>query len=76
MCGVRVVRSKARCLPSEEKMYGCKYVRDRSSVLSREFGSVRSSEVQMYNYNGISNGDNVTVRSRGGVLSWEKPLHG
>ena len=43
-----VVGGAARCPSSEAKMHGSKYVGDRASVRSREFGSVRSSEVQMY----------------------------
>ena len=43
-----VIGGAARCPSSEAKMYGSKYVGDRASVRSREFGSVRSSEVQMY----------------------------
>ena len=48
VCGVGVVGGAARCPSSEAKMYGSKYVQDRASVRSMEFGSVRSSEVQMY----------------------------
>ena len=52
VCGVDVVGGAARCPSSEAEMYGSWYVWDRASVRSREFGSVRSSEVQMYWYIG------------------------
>ena len=48
VCGVGVVGGAARCPSLEAKMYGNKYVGDHASVRSTEFGSVRSSEVQMY----------------------------
>ena len=48
VCGAGVVGGAARCPSSEAEMYGSKCVGDRASVRSREFGSVRSSEVQMY----------------------------
>ena len=53
-----VAGGAARCPPSETELYGCKYAGDRASVRSREFGSVRSSEVQM----GYSNGGSITVQ--------------
>ena len=43
-----VVEGAARCPSSEAEMYDSRYVGDRASVRSREFGSVRSSEVKMY----------------------------
>ena len=50
VCGVGVVGGAARCPSSrsEAVMFGSKHVGDRASVRSREFGSVGSSEVQMY----------------------------
>ena len=48
-CSVGVVaRGVARFPSLKTEMYGCKYAGDRGSVRSREFGSVHSSEVQMY----------------------------
>ena len=47
--GVGVVAGgMARCSSSETEMYSCKYGGDRTSVRSREFGNIRSSENQMY----------------------------
>ena len=46
-CGVGV-GGAARFLSLEAEMYGSKYVGECPSVHSREFGSVCSSEVQMY----------------------------
>ena len=43
-----VVEGAARCPSSEAEMYGNRYLGDRASVRSSEFGSVRSSEVEMY----------------------------
>ena len=61
------------CPSSEAEMYGCKYAGERARVRSREFGNVRSSDVQM---NGYSSKDNATLRSRVGVLSREGPFSG
>ena len=41
-------RGAARCPSLEAEMYGSKYAGDHVSVRSREFGSIRSSEVQIY----------------------------
>ena len=43
-----VVGGAARCTSSEAEMYSSKYVGDHASVRSREFGSIRSSDVKMY----------------------------